>query len=193
MEPTGEWNGEKQIQAHSALSTRPETILIGLGNPILGDDAVGWRVAQQVQALLQAHPGQSGIDPGGLEFEFLSLGGLSLMERLIGYRRALLIDSIISGGRPPGAVFQFELDELPAHAAGHLASAHDTSLQAAIQIGRSLGAALPERIVVLAIETRLSYDFSEELSPAVAAALPQAAQLAIQILDSWRPATGKTG
>ncbi len=192
MDPSGEWSaqagcGENPTTAFSEPSTRPETIVIGLGNPILGDDAVGWRLAEQVQEQLEADPTQTRFGAAALEFDFLSLGGLSLMERLIGYRSALLIDSIVSGSHPPGTVLQFELDELPVHHVGHLASAHDTSLQAAIQIGRSLGAALPQRIVVLAIETNLVYDFSDQLSPQVSAALPQASQLAIQILKSFGP------
>jgi len=184
MKPPGEWNGETQQPAAPPI-IRPELLLIGLGNPILGDDAVGWRAAEEVRRLLAERPEQSGLDPQRVEFDLLSLGGLSLMERLIGYRRALLIDSIVSGAHPVGTIRRYELDELPAHAPGHLASAHDTSLQAAVQIGRSLGAALPEQIVALTIEIRLAYDFSEELSPQVAAALPQAARQAIAILDSW--------
>ena len=29
-------------------STSMQTLIVGLGNPILGDDGVGWRIAEQV-------------------------------------------------------------------------------------------------------------------------------------------------
>jgi hypothetical protein len=53
----------------------------------------------------------------------------------------------------------------------------------AIEIGRSLGAALPERIDVVAIESPYVYDFSEELTPPVAAAVPQAVEIVMDLLD----------
>ncbi|MFH2039158.1 MAG: hypothetical protein ABIJ65_06955, partial [Chloroflexota bacterium] len=59
--------------------TENKTLIIGLGNPILGDDGVGWVIAQNLKDQLDGNP--------SLEFEFLSLGGLSLMERLTGYHK----------------------------------------------------------------------------------------------------------
>jgi hydrogenase maturation protease len=150
-------------------------LVIGLGNPILGDDGVGWRVAEQVQA----------VAPAGVEIDYLSLGGLSLMERLVGYRRVILIDAITTGRSQPGAVSIFALQDMPGNAASHLSSAHDTDLPTAIQVGRSMGAELPEQILVVAIEAEINYDFSESLSQPVAKAVPQAANLVLEKLRQW--------
>jgi hypothetical protein len=54
----------------------------------------------------------------------------------------------------------------------------------AIQMGRSLGAELPDRIDVVAIESPYTYDFSEELTPPVAAAVPQAAEMVMELLQA---------
>lgn len=159
----------------------PRTIVVGLGNPILGDDAVGWRVAEELQELrLQ---GQR-LQPLGLEVdvECLALGGLSLMESLIGYERAIIIDALHCGEGSPGRVFYFSLAELPDPSAGHTTAVHDTSLQTALRVGRALGASLPEDITVVAIEAGPVFDFGEELSPAVAAAVPQAVQQVLLLL-----------
>lgn len=154
------------------------TLIIGLGNPILGDDGVGWRVAETVASCLQA----DGAGRPPAEIDYLSLGGLSLMERLVGYRRAIIVDAIQTRGGTPGQVHAFPLQALPDPSAGHTTAAHDTSLQTALAVGRQMGAQLPQQIVIVAVETRPTFDFSQELSPAVEAAVPLAAQTVLDLL-----------
>ncbi len=165
-----------------AMQRDPEhqfaTIVVGLGNPILGDDGVGWHVAEQVSQAIRNSP--QAIP--GLAIEFLSLGGLSLMEHLIGYDRAIIIDAVETGAGPHGSVHCFPLEGLPDNSGGHLTAIHDTSLQTALRVGRSMGAHLPEEITVVGIESPYVYDFSEELTPPVSAAVPQAVQMVLDIL-----------
>jgi hydrogenase maturation protease len=156
-----------------------KTVVIGLGNPILGDDGVGWRVAEAIEQLLPAHPFSHEV-----EVDCLSVGGLSLMERLIGADRAIIIDAVSLGEKSQGEVAVFELEQLPDLAAGHITSAHDTSLPNAIQVGRSMGAHLPERVTVVGVQAYNLFEFSEELSPAVAEAVPRATQAVIQLLQA---------
>lgn len=145
-----------------------------MGNPILGDDGVGWEIAKQVQ--------QRSEIPSDIDVDCLSVGGISLMERLIGYERAILIDSFFTNKNPVGTLLCFSLDELPNRALGHIFSAHDTSLQNAIKVGMKLGAKLPEEITIIAVEAQEVFDFSEQLTPAVAAAVPTAVQKVIDLL-----------
>ena len=150
-----------------------KTIIVGLGNPILGDDGVGWKVAEEVKKQL----------PPNLlvAVEFLSLGGISLMEHLIGYERAILIDAIESA-QEPGSIMTSTLSELPDTSAFHITSAHDTSLQNALKLGKAMGADLPEQVIVVGIATNHVYDFGEELSRPVAQAVSKAAQIVIELL-----------
>lgn len=149
-----------------------KTLIIGLGNPILGDDGVGWAVADKVQPQIE------------IEIEKLSLGGLSLMERISGYERVILIDAIQTGSKPLGSVSVFPLKDLTNPFSGHSASVHDTSLLTALDTGRRLGVPLPndDEITVVAIEAENVYDFSEELSPPIAAAVPIATQKVLDLL-----------
>jgi len=167
-----------QSQPDPAGSAQPKTLIVGLGNPILGDDGVGWRIAERVQKCLQAEPAGA----GSLEVDCLALGGLSLMERLVGYQRAILIDAITTHQNPPGTVTRFPLEALPEHVAGHTTAAHDTSLKTAIAVGRSMGAPLPEMIIIVAVEAEQVYNFSEELSPEIAAAITPAEQMVLDII-----------
>jgi hydrogenase maturation protease len=151
-----------------------KTLIIGLGNPILGDDGVGWKVAEQLTAAIKA--GSS------VEVDCVTLGGLSLMERMLGYQRVILIDSMETGQCPEGTVKLFPLFSLPNPMAGHSASIHDTSLINALQTAQALGADVPERVDVVAIEAKKVYDFSDDLSPAISSAVPLASQKVLKLL-----------
>jgi len=142
------------------------TRVIGLGNPILGDDGVGWRVAEVLRA------GLAGQD---VEVLCLAVGGVSLMEQLVGCDRALLVDAVVTGGRP-GEVVSAPLDALEDPSCGHTASTHDTTLATALALGRALRAPLPDDIWVVGVEVdpRRLHEFNEDLSPEVAAAVPRA-------------------
>jgi hydrogenase maturation protease len=158
-----------------------KTLIIGLGNPILGDDGVGWVVAEQVRAAF-SNPQTAVADAQSIEVDCASLGGLSLMERLTDAERVILVDAIFTGTQPVGTVRRFLLNELPDLSAGHSASAHDTSLHNALQVGRDMHVPLPEdeNVIIVTVEAEAVYDFSQELSPAVAAAVPIALK---EVLD----------
>ncbi len=182
-----------------------KTIVIGLGNPILGDDGVGWKVAEEVKKQLPSprlqHPSPTRAERSGalrhadevgrgdrgegegneVDVDFLSLGGISLMEHLISYERAILIDAVTSD-QEIGSVIVSKLKEMPDYSAFHTTSAHDTSLQNALKLGRTMGANLPEDVTVVGIATDHIYDFSEELSPPVAEAIPKATEIVISML-----------
>jgi len=161
-----------------------KTLVIGLGNPILGDDGVGWVVAEQVRSAL-SNPKGAIPNPQSVEVDCASLGGLSLMERLTGYERVILVDAIFTGTQPVGTVSQFLLDDLPDLSAGHSASAHDTSLRNALHVGRDMDILLPtdENVTIITIEAAAVYDFSQELSPAVAAAVPIAMKKVLDLIN----------
>ncbi len=151
--------------------------MIGLGNPILGDDGVGWHVAEVVgqMVLAQALP---------IEVDSLAVGGLSLMERMVGYDRVVVVDAIRTGAKPIGAVTLIPLPDLADPGAGHLSSGHDATLQTALVAGRALGAELPDdaSISIVAIEAEHVFDFEDKLSPPVAAAVPRAVELVLEAL-----------
>ena len=160
----------------------PRIIVIGLGNPLLGDDGVGWRVADEVEGRLDAAR-LAGREIPGVEIERLGVGGLRLMECLTGYDTAILVDAAEFPDRPCGEVRCCSFEDLADYAAGHLDSAHDASLRTALALGRRLGADLPERIETVTIQAQRTDEFSEDLSPAVLAAIPAAASAVVELLN----------
>lgn len=161
-------------------------LIIGLGNPILGDDGVGWKVVEEVNKNLPdlSKFTTSQETENSIEVDTAALGGLSLMERMLGYDRVILVDSMETGQHAIGSVHQFPLDSLQDPMAGHSASTHDTTLMTALQTAQSIGTAVPQWVDIVAIEAQNVYDFSEELSPPVADAVPIAVKAVLDLLTS---------
>ncbi len=159
-----------------------KTLIIGLGNPILGDDGVGWVVAKKVEEIL------AGTLPE-VKIECYALSGISLMEQMVGFERVILIDSLNTGNYSQGKVNVFTLDSLTDLTHGHSASAHDLSLTKAMEMGRTLAANLPadQNISIVAIEATHVYEFGEVLTPEIEAAVPLAAGEVFKLLGVKYP------
>jgi hydrogenase maturation protease len=155
-------------------------IILGLGNPILGDDGVGWRVVDEFRRCLLLTSRHKSI----IDMDTLAVGGLSLMEYLIDYDKAILIDAIQTGSKEIGEVFSFLLEELLGTYNGHTGSVHDTNLFDAIQMGRKMGLKLPNQIIIVGIETKNIYNFSEQLSPSIEKAIPIASRLVLELIQN---------
>ena len=153
-----------------------KTLVVGLGNPILTDDGVGVKVAYAVEEALESanRPDITVIEA--------SVGGLRLMELLEGYDRVILIDAIITkNGNEKGTIYRMTLEELrEISPTQHSASTHDTSLVTALDAGRKLGMHLPQEFTIFAVEVENVLDFSDEPTPAVAAAIPK---VTVAVLD----------
>jgi hydrogenase maturation protease len=160
-----------------------KTIIIGMGNPILTDDAIGVLVAREVARRIPADAAIDVLDEVGV-------GGIHLMELMVGYDRAVLIDALMSGAEP-GTVRRFTVAELPRANTLNTASAHDVDLPTALTTGRDLGAHLPpnEAITIIGVEVEEVRIFGEAPTPSVAAALPEAAA---KVLESIGLTEGET-
>ena len=157
------------------------TLIVGLGNPILSDDGIGIRVAQAVRERVGEHVGER-IGEAEVEFLEASQGGLRLAEQLEGYDRVILIDAIQTQGGVPGTIYRLTLDDLPSYNAD---GAHDASLKNALQLVRQQGGQTPDAdaVAIIAIEAVNMLDFGETLTPQVDAAIPEAVQAVLEILD----------
>jgi hydrogenase maturation protease len=162
-----------------------KTLIIGLGNPLLGDDGVGWKIAQEVEKEIKLIPAFSVlVESGEIMVECLSLSGLSLMEQMSGFQQVILVDSLNTGKNAQGEVITFTLSELHDLTYGHSASAHDASLNTALKMGRSMGEQLPEDVDVniIAVEAVHVYEFTEKLSPEIEKAVPKAVEMVLNKL-----------
>jgi hydrogenase maturation protease len=152
-----------------------KTLVLGLGNPILADDGVGPHVAEELKGRL----GQE------VTVEEASLAGLNLLDLLVGYDRAIIIDAIKTPGGKAGRIYRLDLEAFPA--TRHAASPHDVNLATALELGRRLGLALPRRIDILAVEVADTDRFREGCTPEVAAAIPACVGMIIDDLQKTAP------
>lgn len=143
-----------------------KTLLVGMGNPILCDDAVGVRLATDFSQRL----GKARIDIDVVEE--CSVGGLNLIDVLRGYERVLLLDSIQTQGGKPGAWYTFDGTYLQDTL--HLTNIHDANFATAIELGRRLGVPLPapHDIHIFAIEVADNITFGTCMTPALEGAYP---------------------
>jgi hydrogenase maturation protease len=151
-----------------------KTLVLGLGNPIVTDDSVGLRVVDELKPLLADRP--------DVEVSEDYWGGLRLMERMIGFDRAIVIDAIQTGG-PPGTIHLLTPDGIGTQRS---ASAHDVNLATALEFGRQAGMHLPENahIRLVGIEAEDILTFAEQCTPAVQAAIPRAIEAVLNVLDA---------
>ncbi len=147
-------------------------LVLGLGNPILGDDALGLKIASAVRSRL---PRGSAI-----EVDEEHRGGLRLMERLVGYDAAIIVDAIVTGRSAPGSILHLRPDDMPTQ---HSASGHDVNLPTALRLGESMGLQVPKDVRIVAVEAESVLDFREDCTPAVAAALSTAAEDVLDQID----------
>lgn len=141
-------------------------MVLGLGNPILSDDGVGLQVVRQLKAK---------FDKPDLDFMESSTAGLDLLDLITGYDRLIIIDAIKTEGGKAGQIYKLNLEELsPTY---HLASPHDINLATALELGRRLGMALPQEIVIFAIEVADVTTFSEKCTPITEAAITKTVRL----------------
>jgi len=158
-------------------------VVIGIGNPILSDDGIGWRVAEQVEVALRARGDARAGER--VQVRRMCLGGLALAEALVGYERAVLIDAILTGSARPGTVYRFGIADLPATL--NTASSHDMTLAGALAMLRRLGAPLPpdDCIRVIAVEAEDVWTFGEACTPRVTRSVARAAQAVLDELAAW--------
>lgn len=151
---------------------KTKTLVLGLGNPILCDDGVGFRVIAELKGRL---------DQQEVTVIETSAAGLSLLDLLAGYDRAIIIDAIQTVGGEAGQIYQ--LDPEAFNATRHAASPHDVNFATALELGNRLGLALPQQIVIFAIEVADTSTFSEECTPEVSRAIPVCVEKIIQLLS----------
>jgi len=146
------------------------TVVIGLGNPILSDDAVGVKVARQLRVAL--------IDSDMIEIKELYAGGMRVMDAIAGFEKAVIIDAMQTGLHKPGTIRLIDSAELGS--ARNLASSHDTNLPTALELGRMLGLSMPRDVKVFGIEAFDVENFSEALTEDVERSMPEAVNMILK-------------
>ena len=149
-----------------------KTLILGLGNPILSDDGIGLRVAEELEGKLN-QPNVTVMEGG--------VTGLDFLELLAGYDRAIIIDSIKTRDGEPGQIYRLRPEVF--NTTQHASTPHDVNFATALELGRKLGLNLPRQIVIFAIEVKDVNTYSESFTPQVEAAVPACVEMIIEELE----------
>jgi hydrogenase maturation protease len=150
----------------------PGTLVMGVGNLLLGDDGVGIRAIQRL-AERNLPANVSVVDAG--------TPGWGLPAWFEGQKKVIIVDAVRMG-EPPGAWKRFNPEAVRLLASGDVFSLHEPGLANGLALAEALGN-LPEEIVIYGIEPD-QCDIAQELSPAIQQALdPLVEEIFAEILN----------
>lgn len=149
------------------------TRVLGLGNTILRDDGVGIHVARAVAARLDG-------TAAGVDVVEAETAGFALLELLENTDRAVVVDAVSLDGLAPGQIVRMDLARL--RPSLRLSSVHEIDLPTAIALGTRLGRRMPSDVTIVGIQADDLYTLGENLTPAVAAAVPRAVETVLEIV-----------
>ena len=139
----------------------PRSILIlGLGNPLRGDDGIGPRVIEELTRR-ELPEGATALDAGS--------GGLDLLQVLEGWKRAVIVDAA-DIGREPGQFARFTPDEARFVGSQDTTSLHNAGLAEVLALADAVGQSLP-KLVIFGVQPEKT-DWGEGLSEVIEATLP---------------------
>ena len=136
-----------------------KTLILGVGNPILTDDAVGIRIAQELK---QEIP--------DLEVGEASEAGIALLEHVAGYDKLVIIDSIRTEKGKPGELYKLGLEDLKPTM--DFSSSHGIGIATAFKLGEGLGYRMPKHVSIYAVEIRDNTTFGEKCTEEVEVRIP---------------------
>lgn len=139
------------------------TVVVGLGNTLLADDGAGIRIVRGLRKKVKAAP--------GLKIKELSTGGLALLENIVNFDRAIIVDTISIPGGSPGKLHRLGPEDFRSRTG--LVTGHQFGFLEAIEFGHRVNLNLPGRIRIYAIETGKTGMFSEELSKEIERRIPE--------------------
>ena len=129
-----------------------KTLILGLGNPILCDDGVGFHIARALE----------GVFPD-TEVHTTSMIDLQLLELMNDYERAFIVDALLSNSDGIGTVKKLT----PEQGSLHLFSSHGLHFFELLMLGRELQYKVPEIGGIYGIVIKKESSFGTVLSPEI--------------------------
>ena len=148
------------------------TLILGLGNPLLGDEGIGGRVIEELRGLEL---------PAGVELADGGTAGLGLIGLMEGYQRVIIVDAA-DMGRPPGHVVRFTPSEVQFKTAEAPLSLHQIGLGEALVVAEALEMA-PAELIIIGVQPSW-LEMGVGLSPEVEGAIPQIVRMVLDELDA---------
>jgi hydrogenase maturation protease len=137
-------------------------LVLGLGNDILTDDAVGLFATREL--------GEIFGDLDNVDFIETTEMGLSLLDFLEGRSWAIIVDSILTGDCEPGGLRTYGRDEFRNPQAKN---PHHMGMDEILALAEDTNVSIPSDLSVVAIEVKDPFTFGEKLTLEMELALPR--------------------
>ncbi len=146
-----------------------KTIVLGVGNQILGDDGVGIHIINELKKQIQSP---------NITIDEAVTGGMSLLELILGYDKAIIVDAVKTKNEENGEVKRIPLNNFSTM---HSCNPHDVTLNEAIGMAKKMGEdRIPKEIIVVGVMMKeIPCEFGEKLSDKIAAAVPKAVNMTL--------------
>lgn len=151
-----------------------ETLVLGLGNILLGDEGVGVRVVERLLEQFEFPEGVRVMDGGTL--------GLDLLPYVEDASRLLVVDAV-QARKPPGTLVRMAGDEIPVFLDASKVSPHQEGLQDLLAVAVLKGY-LPGEVVFWGVQVE-SLGVGLDLSEAVAGQVDALAGKVLAELARW--------
>jgi hydrogenase maturation protease len=150
------------------------TLVLGLGNVLLGDEGAGVRVVERLLARYDLPEGVRAMDGGTL--------GLDLLPYLEGVERLVVVDAV-QAQQAPGTLVRLRGREIPVFLDAAKVSPHQDGLHDLLAAAMLKGC-LPGEVVLWGVQVE-SLGVGLDLGPAVAARVDELVQKVVEELARW--------
>ena len=149
-----------------------KTAIIGIGNPLMGDDGAGIAVLNKLK-------GRKSELPGDIDYIEMGTGGIDLVHILADYDRVVIIDAAEFGGQP-AEVRKFRPSEVKTlKTQGY--SLHDWDLFTSLEISKRMGE-LPDDIWVVSVQM-VDASPVDHMPPQVEAAVEEMVEMVLGLFE----------
>jgi len=142
----------------------PKIVVLGVGNLLLRDEGVGVHLVHLLKATNRQYS----------NVELIDAGTSMNIPAIIDKADKLIILDAVNGGKEPGTIYHFNLEEID-HRWNIPLSFHQLGVLDSLRILELLGKK-PKNIMVIGIEPKL-IEWGTELTPEIQAKLPQVLKL----------------
>lgn len=152
-----------------------KTLVLGIGNSILGDDGVGVHVTRELAEKIKDE---------NVDVRDTSVDGLNLLEFIVGYDKLVVVDAIMTETGKAGEIYRLKPENVCQPSTSAI-SPHHFNLATTIEIGKRLfPREMPKEVIVFAVGTQEVVKVTEEMTGKVKEAIPIVVGLVLEELSS---------
>ncbi|WP_159476630.1 hydrogenase maturation protease [Dyadobacter sp. 3J3] len=140
-----------------------KTAILGFGNPVRSDDAVGCYVIDQLK--------EAGLESENVSLFDMGTGAFEVLFKLLGHEKIIIVDAVINTGEPAGTLYKVPASEIDSAIQDDpMVFLHSIKWDQALSYARKIMQEnYPDDITVYLISvdnTRMDINLSEEVKKA---------------------------